>query len=249
MKSLLAFDPQKLAARRFPVMPMSRLKPLLALNSRELDWWALEQARRIPVSMNSRQYFNGQLADSIIVAASITPTTTKTSILTPAQANQCLPLPYGVNGLGQPFAGQVFRFACGGILTTPSTGTLIVDPYHGPGTSATAFGTDMGASAAQTTTASLSSAPWMLDGYLCYRLISAAATSSTAWLTGAFHSQGTLATAGSGFTIAFGSTAAVSVDTTGSGTAGTFGALNFAVTFSVSGATIVVEWTSMQALN
>jgi hypothetical protein len=107
----------------------------------------------------------------------------------------------------------------------------------------------MGASPAQTVTASLSNIPWRIEGELVYRLISGVPTSSTAWLTGAFSSQGTLATAGGGWTIPFGSTAAVSVDTTGQGTAGTFGALNFAVTFSVTGATISVQWTSMQTLN
>ena len=196
-----------------------------------------------------RQYFNNTLADSIIVAQSITPTTTKTFMLTQAQSLQCFPLPYGANGLNQPFAGQVFRFAMGGLITTPATGTLVIDPVHGNGATSTTGGTDMGASAAQTVTASLSSQPWRMEGELVYRLISCVATSSTAWLTGVFQSQGTLATAGAGWTIIFGTTAVVSVDTTGTDTAGTFGGLNFYVTFSVTGATISVQWTSMQSLN
>jgi hypothetical protein len=220
-------------------------KSFLTPDYRDFDRWVLEQAKKLPVPMNARQYFNSSLADSLIVPASVTPTTVKTSILTPQQALQCWPLPYG---LAAPFAGQIFRFACGGILTTPATGTLIIDPYHGPGSSSTAFGTDMGASAAQTVTASLASAPWFLEGYLAYRSISAASTTSTAWLTGTFSSQGTLATAGGGWGISFGSTAAVSVDTTGLA-ANLYGALNIAVTFSVTGATIITEWTSMQSLN
>lgn len=194
----------------------------------------------------ARQYFNSTSADSLIVAVSLTPTTTKTFLLTQAQANQAFPLPYGQ---GAPFAGQVFRFSMGGIITTPATGTLIIDPVHGNGATSTTGGTDMGASPAQTVTASLSSQPWRIEGELVYRTISGAATASTAWLTGVFSSQGTLATAGGGWTIPFGSTAAVSVDTTGTGTAGTYGALNFYVTFSVTGATIVTEYTSMQSLN
>lgn len=194
----------------------------------------------------ARQYFNGQSADSSIVAVSLTPTTTKTFIFTQAQANQFFPLPYGQSA---PYAGQVFKFAMGGLITTPATGTLIIDPVHGNGATTTTGGTDMGASPAQTVTASLSNIPWMIEGYIAYRLISGAATSSTAWLTGQFMSQGTLATAGLGWGIPFGSTAAVSVDTTGTGTAGTFGALNFYVTFSVTGATIIAEWTSMASLN
>ena len=194
----------------------------------------------------ARQYFNNSLADSSIVAASITPATTKTFIFTQAQSNQFFPLPYGQNA---PFAGQVFKFAMGGLITTPATGTLIIDPTHGNGATSTTGGTSMGASPAQTVTASLASIPWNMHGYIAYRLISAVATSSTAWLTGHFFGQGTLATAGGGWNIPFGSTAAVSVDTTGTGTAGTFGALNFYVTFSVTGATISAQWTSMQALN
>jgi hypothetical protein len=95
----------------------------------------------------------------------------------------------------------------------------------------------------------LSNIPWRIEGELVYRLISGTATSSTAWFNGTFSSQGTLATAGGGWVIPFGSTAAVSVDTTGTGTAGTFGAFNIAVTFSVTGATISVQYTSIVALN
>ena len=113
----------------------------------------------------------------------------------------------------------------------------------------TTGGTDMGASPAQNTTASLTNIPWMIEGYLSYRSISQVATTSTAWLTGMFWSQGILATLGSCWGQPFGSTAAVSVDTTGTGTAGTFGALNFYVTFSVTGATISSQWSMMAAIN
>jgi hypothetical protein len=196
----------------------------------------------------ARQYFNSQLADSLIVAASITPTTTKTGILTLNQANQCFPIGFGQNA---PFAGQIYEFACGGIITTPATGTLIVDPFYGPGTAQSAFagGTDMGASGAQTVTASLSNAPWRIEGNIVFRSISAVSTASVAWLSGNFQSSGTLATAGGGWSISFGSAAAVSVDTSGLAAAGLFGSLNFAVTFSVTGATFITEWTSMRSLN
>jgi hypothetical protein len=220
---------------------------------RNLSKWLLENREAFnfdhKLGLYVRQYFAGLLGDPAIAAMSITPTTTKTSLLTPLQANLYLPLPYGTTGASVPFAGQVFRFALGGLITTPSSGTLVVDPYHGPGTSATAFGTDLGASPAQTMTVSLSSIPWWIEGHLVYRSISSAATGSTAWITGSFFSQGTLATAGSGWSIPFGSTAAVSVDTTGGGSAGTFGALNFAVTFSVTGGTISTQWTAIYSLN
>jgi hypothetical protein len=211
----------------------------------QIDRWALGLSKMLPAPKCTRQYFDGTIADSTIVPITTTPTTTKTSLFSPTQANQYLPVPFGANA---PFAGQVFYFAFGGLITTPATGTLIIDPYHGPGSSTTVFGTDMGASAAQTVTASLSNSPFMLHGFLAYRSISAASTSSTAWLSGSFNGQGTLATAGAGWTITFGSTAAVSVDTSGLA-ANLFGALNFAVTFSVTAGSITVEWTNIRALN
>lgn len=196
----------------------------------------------------ARQYFNSSLADSLITASSVTPTTTQTSIFTPFNLGaQVFPVPVGQ---AAPFVGQVFRFACGGLLTTPATGTMIITPFMGIGASAISFtgAVSLGASAAQTVTASLSNAPWRMEGELIFRSISPVASSSTCWLCGNFSSQGTLATAGSGWNIQFGSAAAVTVDTTGTVAAGS-GALIFAVTFSVSGATIITEYTSFQSLN
>lgn len=196
----------------------------------------------------ARQYFNSQLADSSIVSASITPGTTKTFLFTQARANQFFPLPAGL-GVSAPFAGQIFRFAAGGLITTPATGTMIVEATHGPGSSTTAGGTGLGPSGAQTVTASLSNAPWRIEGELIYRTVASTSTGSTAWLTGVFMSQGDLATAGAGWVVPFGSTAAVSVDTSGLGGSDLFGALNFYFTFSITGATISAQWTSMQSLN
>jgi len=196
----------------------------------------------------ARQYFNSQLADSSIVSASITPATTKTFLFTQARANQFFPLPAGL-GVAAPFAGQIFRFAMGGLITTPATGTLIIEATHGPGSSATAGGTGMGPSPAQTVTASLTNIPWRIEGELIYRTIASSSLGSTAWLTGVFMSQGTLATAGGGWVIPFGSSGAVTVDTSGLAGADLFGALNFYFTFSVTGATISAQWTSMQSLN
>lgn len=196
----------------------------------------------------ARQYFNSLLIDSIIAASSVTPTTTQTSIFTPfTLASQAFPIGVGQNA---PFAGQIYRFACGGIITTPATGTLIITPFMGIGASAISFtgAVSLGASPAQTVTASLVNQPWRMEGDLVFRSVSSAASSSTCWLTGNFSSQGTLATAGGGWNIPFGSSAAVTVDTSGTVAAGS-GALTFAVTFSVTGATIVTEYTAMQSLN
>jgi hypothetical protein len=225
----------------------ARKRSLLALSPAELDAWALQEAKKIPVPMNARQYFTSCLADSLIVSASTGSITALTAVFTPAQAAQAFPLGYG---LAQPFAGQIYRFVTGGIMTTGTAGTLTLTPYYGPGTAQVAVtgGVSMGASAAQTYVASLTNVPWRIEGELVFRTISQVATTSTAWLTGTFTSQGTLATAGSGFSIAFGSTSAVSVDTTGTAAAGSFGALNFAATFSVA-STLTAEYTVWQSVN
>lgn len=195
----------------------------------------------------ARQYFASTLADSAIVAPSTGSITSLTGIFTPAQANQFFPIGYG---LASPFAGQVYSFEMGGIMTTGTTGTMVITPVFGPSTAQVALtaGVVLGASAAQTYVASLTNVPWIMRGCLVFRSISLVATSSTCWLSGSFHSQGTLATAGSGLTVVFGSTAAVSVDTTGTAAAGSFGALNFGITFSVA-STVTCEWTSPLSLN
>lgn len=195
----------------------------------------------------ARQYFNSQLADSLIVAPSTGSITALTGIFTPAQANQAFPIGYG---LAQPFAGQVYKFAMGGILTTGTTGTMVITPVFGPSTAQTALtgAVSLGASGAQTYTASQTNIPWYMEGRLVFRTISLVATSSTVWCTGFFASVGAIGTAGSAWVQTFGSTAAVSVDTTGTGTAGSFGALNFGITFSVAG-TVTAEWTDWSSAN
>lgn len=195
----------------------------------------------------ARQYFASTLADSCIVAPSTGSITTITGIFTPAQANQFFPIGYG---LAAPFAGQVYRFEMGGIMTTGTAGTLVITPFFGPSTAQSGLtgAVSLGASAAQNYVASQTNIPWHMTGCLAFRVISQAATSSTCWCSGSFDAIGAVATAGSGMNVVFGSTAAVSVDTTGTAAAGSFGALNFGVTFSVA-STITCEWTSWMALN
>jgi hypothetical protein len=197
----------------------------------------------------ARQYYNTETTDSLITTITTAPATTATSLFSPVQAQVCFPIPVGLYGGLVPYAGQIYEFCFGGILTTPASGTLTVTPYFGPGTSTTAFGTIMGASASQTMTVSITNQPFRVKGNICFSLISSASTSSKAWLTGTFQSQGTLATAGSGWVIAFGSTAAISVDTTGLATTGLFGSLNFVVTATTTGSSFSVAYTSMISLN
>jgi hypothetical protein len=196
----------------------------------------------------ARQYFNSSLADSAIVSASTGSITSLTGIFTPAQANQFFPLPFGVNG--GPFAGQVFRFTAGGLFTTGTTGTMIITAVHGPSTAQVALtaATVLATSATITYAPSITNGAWRMEGDLVYRTISNAATVSTAWIVGQFIAQGVTGTAGYAFVIPFSSTAAVSVDTTGAGSLGSYGALNFGITFSVA-STVTAQYTCMQALN
>jgi len=187
-----------------------------------------------------RQYFTSPLADSLVTPISaVSPGTTPTFIFSQLQANKFLPLPYGQNS---PSAGQFFRIRAGGLITTPGSGTLIVAVYHGPGTSATAGGTLIGTSETLSMPVSATAGYWRLDGDLIYRTVSEQATVSTCWFSGEFTCGGP-----SGGTIApvkfiISSNAAVSVDTTGTGSAGTFGALNIFVTPSVTGSSFTPEF-------
>jgi hypothetical protein len=194
-----------------------------------------------------RQYFQSPLADSLIVPQSaVSPGTTATSIFSIAQANKYLPLPYGQNA---PSPGQILRFVMGGLVTTPASGTAIISAYHGPGTTTTAFGTLIGTSETMTMPVSATAGYWRLEGDLIYRSISETATTSTVWINAFFKFGGP-----SGGAIApvhglISSNAAVSVDTTGTGSAGFFGSLNFSVTPSVTGSTWTPEFAFIASLN
>lgn len=212
--------------------------------TRALDRMAIARAKMLPILKSSRQYFNGQSADCLTIPSTTGSITTITNIFAAEVAERSFPLPFGI-GAG-PFIGQVFKFAFGGICTTGLTGTMVITPFFGGGGSG--VGVNMGASAAQTYTASQTNIPFLVEGYLGFRTISMTATTSTAWLTGKWQSVGAIASAGSAWVQTFGSTAAVSVDTSGLAAAHTFGALNFAITFSVAGS-VTAEWTSMQSLN
>lgn len=195
----------------------------------------------------ARQYYTGPLGDSLIIPQSaVSPGTTATSIFSIAQSNKYLPLPYGQNA---PSPGQMFRVVCGGLCTTPSSGTIIIGAYQGPGTTTTAFGTLIGTSETITPTASITAGYWRLEGNLIYRSISEVATTSTCWFNGLFQCGGPSAGALAVVHALISSNAAVSVDTTGSGSAGTFGSLNFAVTPSVTGSTWTPEFAFIESLN
>jgi hypothetical protein len=192
-----------------------------------------------------RQYFRAPLADALIVPqAAVSPGTTATFLLTQSQANKYLPLPTGQNA---PGTGSIFKVSLGGLVTSVA-GTFIITPFHGPGTSTTAGGTSLGASETLTGIA-FTSGFFLLDGHLIYRSISEVATTSTCWFTGRMHLGGPAANTNAALTFLMGSTAAVSVDTTGTGSAGTFGALNFMVTPGTTGSSWTTEFAYIEQLN
>jgi hypothetical protein len=192
-----------------------------------------------------RQYFVGPLADSLIVPQSaVSPGTTATSIFSIAQANKYLALPYGQNA---PSPGSIYRVTIGGLCTTVA-GTNTFTVYHGPGTTTTAFGTALAASSALTTVAA-TAGNWRLEGNLIYRSVSEVATTSTVWFSGLLVINGPSSGTVAPVIGLIQSTAAVSVDTTGTGAAGTFGALNIAVLDSVTASTWTPEYAFIEGLN
>jgi hypothetical protein len=192
-----------------------------------------------------RQYFVGPLADSLIVPQSaVSPGTTATSIFSIAQANKYLALPYGQNA---PSPGSIFRVTMGGLCTTVA-GTNTFTVYHGPGTTTTAFGTALAASSALTTVAA-TAGNWRLEGNLIYRSVSEVATTSTVWFSGLLVINGPSSGTVAPVIGLIQSTTAVSVDTTGTGSAGTFGALNIAVLDSVTASTWTPEYAFIEGLN
>jgi hypothetical protein len=107
----------------------------------------------------------------------------------------------------QPKAGSIYCVRAGGILTTNTSGTLIIAPQYG-----VLGGTALGASVTQTVVVSLTNVPWYLAFDLVFRTIGSGAN-STCIGTGFLQAGGAAATAGSGIDLTFGGTSAT-VDVT-----------------------------------
>jgi hypothetical protein len=107
-----------------------------------------------------------------------------------------------------PKAGKIYCVRAGGIITmSVNTCSLLITPKYGTG------GVVLGAGPAQVLPV-MTNVPWYLQAELVFRTIGAAGTNSTAVLSGVMSMQGTIATAGAGTNIVFGSAASVSVDAT-----------------------------------
>src|SRR5580692_9687408 len=194
----------------------------------------------------ARQYFHSLLGDSLINPVSgVSPATTATFLLSngatglTGQAAKFWPLPYGQNA---PSPGQVFHVVMGGLFTNV-VGTFIFNVYHGSGQGATTTTGGVALGASQTITGlAYTSGFFRIEGDLIYRSISELATSSTCWFNGTVTTGGPAANTNACQVYTLGSASAATVDTTGAGTAGGFGAMNILVTPGTTGSSFTTEY-------
>jgi len=162
------------------------------------------------------------------------------------QSAKFLPLPYGQNA---PSPGQIFHICVGGLFTSVA-GTFIFNVYHGSGQSATSTTGVVALGASQTITGLVYTAGFFrIEGDLIYRTISELATSSTCWFQGTVTTGGPAANTNACQVYMLGSASAATVDTTGAGTAGGFGAMNILVTPGTTGSSFTPEYAYIKSVN
>jgi hypothetical protein len=201
----------------------------------------------------SRQYFHQLLGDSLVSPVSaVSPGTTATFLLSNGasgligQSAKFLPLPYGQNA---PSPGSVFHICVGGLFTSVA-GTFIFNVYHGSGQAATTTTGGVALGASQTITPTAYTAGFFrIEGDLIYRSISELATSSTCWFNGTVITGGPAANTNASQVYTLGSASVATVDTTGLGTAGGFGAMNILVTPGTTGSTFTTEYAYIYGMN
>lgn len=176
-----------------------------------------------------RQYFADVITEPINADFATITATTETvlvpTIWTPIAA-------------GEPRAGKVYELTVGGTCTTGTAGTLTITPRFGT----VIGGTALGASGAQNYVPSVTTAPFVLKAWIAFRSIGNAGANSTCVCYGNWSSGGAVATAASETAVDFGSTAAVSVDTS------VASALWIGVTFSVA-PSVIPRFHIWRALN
>ena len=201
----------------------------------------------------ARQYFHSLLGDSLITPVSaVSPGTTATFLLSngatglTGQSAKFWPLPYGQNA---PSPGQVFHIKMGGLFTSVA-GTFIFNVYYGSGQGATTTTGAVALGASETLTLTAFTAGFFrIEGDLIFRTVSELATSSTAWFHGTVVVGGPAANTTANAVFSMGSAAAATVDTTGAGTAGGFGAMNVLVTPGTTGSSFTTEYAYCYSLN
>ena len=177
----------------------------------------------------TRQYFPDLLVDPSGTAFA-TITATSETVLVPTLWT---PIP-----AFEPRAGKVYQLRVGGTCTTGTAGTLIITPRFGT----VIGGVALGASPTQNYVPSITLAPFVFTYTLVFRTIGQAGTNSTCVGSGAWASNGAVATAASATDVVCGSTASVSVDTS------IASALWIGVTFSVA-PSVIPLWHTWMSLN
>ena len=178
----------------------------------------------------SRQYFEDLLVDppTLNPLATAIVATTETQ-LWPAAS-------YTPINIGDIRPGKVYKVQAGGIMSTSTSGTLIITPRIG----LLVAGITMGANAAVNVPVSLTGVPWFLDFTCIIRTVGLAGVNSTAIGNGRFVGPGTGAV-GTALSFAFGGTSATFDASIAEG-------LTFGWTLSVAGS-CTPEWVTMQSLN
>jgi hypothetical protein len=183
----------------------------------------------------SRQYFMDTLAEPPIANLSAVVATTETQLWLPAQYT---PIP--ANDM-RP--GKMYKVSAGGIISTSTSGTLIITPRFGA-SSTVATNITMGASITQTVPVSVSNVAWFLEFIAVCRTIGApGSATATVMGTGSFSANAT-GSAGTGFSMSFGGTSAT-VQTDG---AGVPPGIAISTTLSVAGS-ITPMFACIQSLN
>lgn len=178
----------------------------------------------------SRQYFADVLSEPVNADFATITATTETVLI---------PTLYTPIAPNEPKAGKVYELWVGGTCTTGTAGTLIITVRH----ALTATTPVLATSATQNYVPSITTAPFLFHGLLCYRTIGLAGANSTAIFTGEWHSGGAVATAASETAVSVGTVgAAISVDTT------VATALWIGVTFSVA-PSVIPKWHLWRSLN
>lgn len=189
----------------------------------------------------SRQYFADVLLDPPVVnpapTSPIVATTESAMWGNVAGSNSGICCPINV---GDARAGKIYQAKAGGIYSTAASGTLTITPRIGISATA-ATNITLGASGAQTVPVSVSGVPWYLQFTLVIRSIGLAGANSIAFGNGFFTGTGTVATAGTALSFAFGGTSC-SFD------ASVQEALWMGWTLSVAGS-CTPEWVTWQSLN
>jgi hypothetical protein len=187
----------------------------------------LEFARKYPHLEASRQYFMDTLTEPPLANLTAVTATTITALWSAATYT-----PLAAYDANRP--GKTYRLCAGGIVSTSTSGTLIITPNVGVATG----GATMGASVTQTVPVSLTNVAWYLEMQIVIRTTG---TSGTCIGTGFFNSAGAAATAGNAWVLAFGGTSAT-IDTT------IANGFTIGWTLSVAGS-VTPQWVTWQSLN